>query len=163
MIKRYNFGRLLLCLLVWALGTQVAVAENSVVVGPYEIHHIIIPTTFLNPEIASQYDLVRGKDRALVNVSVVEISPTTEPSTNTETQSTITAQGVHVSITGSSENLLGQRQALQFKQITEGDAIYYLATLRHADEEYHKVTIDVVLPNNQEHTVAFQQQMFWKH
>ena len=113
--------------------------------GEYEAHYIILPTTDLNASIANKYNLPRGKDRALVNVSVLNAS----------------AKPVRVDIDGRSENLLGQRQRLEFNEVVEGEAIYYLAILRHADEEFHRVAIDITLPDGEVAELKFQQQMFW--
>ena len=122
-----------------------AAAEQKMVFGDYEAHYIILPTTDLNASIANKYDLPRAKDRALVNVSVLNKA----------------AKPVRVEIDGRSENLLGQRQRLQFSEVVEGEAIYYLAILRHADEEFHRVAIDITLPDGDPAELRFQQQMFW--
>ncbi len=122
-----------------------AYAEQKRVFGDYEVHYIVLPTTFLKAKVADRYNLPRGRDRALVNVSILDAA----------------GSAVAGQITGSSENLLGQRQQLTFTEVTEGEAIYYLALLRHADEEFHRVAIDVVLPNGETGEIRFQQQMFW--
>ena len=113
--------------------------------GAYEAHYIVLPTMDLSASIASKYGLPRGKDRALVNVSVLD--PEGNP--------------VRVEIDGRSENLLGQRQRLDFEEVVEGPAIYYLALLRHADEEFHRIAITLTLPDGQPAEIKFQQQMFW--
>jgi glycogen debranching enzyme len=126
-------------------GATSARAEQKMTFGEYDVHYIVLPTTFLNTKIANKYDLPRGKDRALVNISVLD------------------AQGVpvKVQVTGSTQNLLGQRQQLSFAEVTEGSAVYYLALLRHADEEFHQLALDVKLPDGKVAELRFQQQMFW--
>jgi len=52
--------------------SPLGVAEQMQRFGQYELHYIVIPTTMLKPEIAAEYDISRGKDRALVNVSVAQ-------------------------------------------------------------------------------------------
>ena len=140
---------LLFCL----VSNQVAVAEQMIRSGEYEVHYIVFPTADLNTSVANKYDLPRGKDRALVNISVLKAPQPDEPATS--------INAVKASVTGSSENLLGQRQTLTFAEITEGAAIYYLAVLRHADEEYHRVAINVTLPNGSVAELKFQQLMYW--
>lgn len=122
------------------------IAEQKVTSGNYEIHYIVIPTTFLRPAIASQYDIPRGKNRALVNVSVL----------------TSGGDPVKAGLTGRTKNLLEQRQSLNFSLVEEGPAIYYLAVLNHADEEYHRIEIVVELPDGNRETIAFQQKMYWE-
>jgi len=68
---------------------------------------------------------------------------------------------VQADVRGSSENLLGQRQNLTFDEVIEGEAIYYLALLRYADEEFQRVALNVVLPNGELAEIKFQQKMYW--
>lgn len=140
--------RLIWAGLLWLLITCLplgAAAEQKMVFGDYEVHYIILPTTDLNASVANKYNLPRAKDRGLVNVSVLDKA----------------AKPVRVDIDGRSENLLGQRQKLEFSEVVEGEAIYYLAILRHADEEFHRVAIDISLPDGELAELRFQQQMFW--
>ena len=76
--------------------------------------------------IAARYDISRGKDRALCNISVIDKN----------------GAGVKAALEGSSQNLLGQRQGLTFTEVVDGEAIYYLATIRHANEEVHRINVD---------------------
>ena len=113
----------------------------------HEVHYIIIPTMFLESEIADQYNVARARNRALINVSIL----------NSDNQA-ITA-----TVIGSSRNLLGQRQSFDFRQVREGDAIYYLAELLHSDEELHRITLDVALATGQQSQIEFNQKMYWKN
>ena len=54
--------------LLATLVSSFSFAEQKVTAGNYEIHYIVIPTTFLRPSIAHQYGLPRGKNKPLVNV-----------------------------------------------------------------------------------------------
>ena len=65
-------------------------------------------------------------------------------------------------LTGRTKNLLEQNQTLNFSLVEEGPAIYYLAVLNHADEEYHRIEIGVELPDGNRETIAFQQKMYWE-
>jgi hypothetical protein len=132
--------------LLIALLPATSYAEQKVTSGAYEIHYIVIPTTFLRPAIASQYNIPRGKNRALVNVSVL----------------TRDGNPVKSALTGRTKNLLEQSQTLNFSLVEEGPAIYYLAVLNHADEEYHRIEIRVELPDGNRETIAFQQKMYWE-
>ena len=136
----------LLCTITLAATSLPSHAEQQMTFGDYQVHYIILPTTDLNAKVASKYNLPRGRDRALVNVSVLDSNGTP----------------VRAAVHGRSENLLGQRQTLSFNEVTEGSAIYYLALLRYADEEFHRVALDVTLPNGEVGELRFQQQMFWE-
>ena len=113
--------------------------------GGLEMHYILIPTTMLKPDIAASYNLTRGKDRALLNISVLE-----------ETGRAITAN-----FSGSTQNLLGQRQDLSFAEGREGEAIYYLAVIRHANEEVHRLQINAENANGKSTELKFSQKLYW--
>ncbi len=136
----------LLVLILSSLLVTPAQAEQKIVFSDYEVHYILLPTTFLKADIADRYNLRRSKDRALVNVSVLDLQ----------------GSPVQAEVRGSSENLLGQRQNLTFDEVIEGEAIYYLALLRYADEEFQRVTLNVVLPNGELAEIKFQQKMYWE-
>ena len=40
--------------------------------GDARLHYIVIPTTTLKPDVAARYNIPRGKDRALCNISVID-------------------------------------------------------------------------------------------
>ena len=128
------------------LGGVTTHAEQKQVFGDYEVHYIILPTVSLNAEVAAKYGLPRGRNRALINISVLNLD----------------GKAVSAAVSGSSANLLGQNQTFEFSEVREGEAIYYLALMRHADEEHHRVAIDVILPNGTTAELRFQQQMFWE-
>lgn len=131
--------------LLW-LGANAAHAQQMQRFGDYELHYIVIPTTMLQPEIAARYGIRRGKDRALCNISVIDSD----------------GAGVRADLTGSSQNLLGQRQGLSFSEVVDGEAIYYLATIRHADEEIHRINIDAsVVGARASTTLKLQQKLYW--
>ena len=140
----YSVSRV--CLLLACVLANTGHAEQKQVFGDYEVHYIVLPTVSLNAQVAAKYDLPRGRNRSLVNISVLNLD----------------GKPVPAQVSGRSVNLLGQSQTLEFSAVREGPAIYYLALLRHANEEYHRVAIDVVLPNNNTAELRFQQQMFWE-
>ena len=47
-------------------------AQQSEMFGPYELHYSVVNTTFLAPEVASTYGIVRATDRAILNLAVRE-------------------------------------------------------------------------------------------
>ena len=133
----------LMLLTLWLPAAQ---AEQKQVFGEYEVHYILLPTLSLNAKIANQYGITRAQDRALVNVSVLDSD----------------GQAVLSQVTGTSTNLLGQPQTLVFDEVREGNAIYYLSLLRHADEEHHRVVLQILLPDGNTAEVRFQQLMYWE-
>ena len=108
-------------------------AEQFQQVGEYEVHYIVIPTLSLRAEIADRYGVTRSDAKALLNVSILRHG----------TQPTAAV------LEGTATNLLGQIQSLQFQEVREGPAIYYLALVRHSDEEMFRFKVDLALPDGQ--------------
>lgn len=121
-------------------------AEQMRRLGDWDVHYVLIPTLFLNSDIASTYRITRGRDRALLNISVIG-----------RDGMPVTAQ-----LNGVSTNLLGQQQPLDFVEITEGSAIYYLAIIKHTDRETLRIKVSVTPPDQIPQLLEFQQQMFWE-
>jgi hypothetical protein len=103
-------------------------AEQKQVLGSWDVHYIALNTTFLTPEVAKQYGIVRSKFNALINISVLDRADKTAQS---------------VILTGEAKNLIGVVKNLTFKEVTEGKAIYYLAVLPFSDLEQYRISIDI--------------------
>jgi hypothetical protein len=103
-------------------------AEQKQVLGSWDVHYIALNSTFLTPEVAKQYGIVRSKFNALINISVLDRQDKTAQS---------------VILTGDAKNLIGVVKKLTFKQVTEGKAIYYLAVLPFSDLEQYRISIDI--------------------
>ena len=91
--------------------------------GDYTVHYNVFNSTDIPAKVAEAYKLVRGKDRALVNISL------------TKTENGSTSLGLPAIVSGVSKNLMQQKQALKFIEINEGDATYYLAPFVFNNEE----------------------------
>ncbi len=118
-------------------------AEQKKSFGVYDAHYIILPTAMLKPEIAAQYGIVRSPTQALVNISLIE------------------RDGLPVvsEVTGDYRNLLEQTQPLTFREVREGEAIYYLATFRYTDRDVLRFTFTVRLPDGSNGVIEHQQRM----
>ena len=103
-------------------------AEQKRELGSWDVHYIALNTTFLTPEVARQYGIVRSKFNALINISVLDRQDKSAQS---------------VILTGEAKNLLGVVKKLNFKQITEGKSIYYLALLPFSDLEQYRITVNI--------------------
>ncbi len=97
-------------------------AENIIKLGDNNVHYIAINSTFLTPEIAKVYGIERSRYNGLVNISVLDNSQANTPAKT-------------VSITGKAKNNVGQLKSLEFVEVNEGQAIYYLAQIHYANEE----------------------------
>ena len=123
----------------------VSLAEQKFVKGNWDIHYIAFPATFIEPEVAKTYQLIRSKYKGIVNISVLD------------NKHKMKAQNSCVS--GTAKNLLGQSQKLNFKKVEEGEAIYYLAVLPFRDQETYRFTIRIQRGNDSQ-TLKFQQKMY---
>jgi hypothetical protein len=106
-----------------------ALAQQSETFGPYELHYSVVNTTFLNPQIAESYGITRGEKRAIVNLAV------------RETLATGGSEGRAMALQGKTWDLI-QNRSLTFKEIREGEAIYYIAEFTFINEEWRFFEID---------------------
>ena len=97
-------------------------AENMKKLGTMNVHYIAIGSTFFTPEIAKVYGITRSRYNGLVNISVLDNTKKGTPAKS-------------VSINGQAKNNVGQFKTLEFKEVKEGDAIYYLAQINYNHEE----------------------------
>ncbi len=104
--------------------------ESYKVFGDYVVHFNAVPTVDLSPEIADEYDIIRSNNRILLNVSMLRSAEI----------------GFGTAVTGTVEataaNLTGQLRTLLTQEITEGEAIYYIAETQIEDGETLIFTID---------------------
>ena len=143
-MKMRRFPTAAACMAILAFAP--ANAEQMQRFGDWEVHYIVLPSGFLKPDVAAGYGLVRGRDRAFINVSVLD--PENRPATAT--------------IRGDITNLLGQRQELTFREIAEGGGVYYLGDIKHSNEEVLRFKIRITPPGESEMLLEFQQKLYWE-
>jgi hypothetical protein len=134
----------LLLTLSLSLLTAAALAEQKQRLGPFDVHYVVVRSTFFSEAIAEKYGIVRGRDRALMNLSILEDD-----------------KPVAVELTGQVTNLLEQRTDLDFREVREGSAIYYLAEMRYTDRETLRFRVAITTPDGIEREHTFQQKMYW--
>ena len=123
-------------------GTNAA-AENSRVFGNYVVHYNAFRSDTLSPEIAKAYELTRRNNRIIVNITVLKKVMGT------------TGKPVPATITGNASNLTGQLKALEFREIKEDTAIYYIAELKVSDGEFLKFKLNIT-PEGEEGPARLQ-------
>lgn len=99
--------------------------------GDYVVHFVAISTDQLTPEVAKTYNIVRSKNRALLNVSILKKAEGT------------TGQPVPGSVAALVANDTGQMKDAKLREIREGDAIYYIADFAVSNAEMLIFTVDV--------------------
>lgn len=135
-------NRLALLLIALCLSLP-ALAERKQSYGDLDVHYIAFNSGFLQPEIAAAAGLVRSKTQGVVNISVLKAGT---PSS--------------ASVSGQVKDLVGRSQPLTFKQVTEGEAIYYLAQFNFTQREVLRFTINVTAADGVARSFDFNQEFF---
>ena len=115
-------------------------------IGDHVVHFSALSTDQLPPEIASAYNIVRSKNRAMLNVSVLRESDSVP---------------VPATVTVKTVNLTGQLKNVTMRRIDEQEAIYYIGVTPIANRETLRFEISVT-PEGVERAseVVFSRQFF---
>lgn len=89
-------------------------------IGNHVIHFSAQSTDQLPPEVARAYNIVRSKNRAMLNVSVLTASDNL---------------AVNADVTVKTVNLTGQLKNVTMRRIVEQEAIYYIGEVAVANRE----------------------------
>ncbi len=131
---------LFLCALCLALP---ALAERKQSFGDLDVHYSAFNSSYLQPQIAAASGLVRSKSQGVVNIAVLQAGKATA-----------------ANVSGSVKNLLGQVTPLQFKQVNEGSAIYYLAQFPFDQQEMLHFSLSVQVGPDPAQSFSFDQEFF---
>jgi len=119
---------------------------TSTDIGDHVVHFSAQSTDQLPPEVARAYNIVRSKNRAMLNVSVLE------EATNNPVAAAVTVKTV---------NLTGQLKSVTMREINEQDAIYYIGEVPVANRETLIFDISVMPDGSDESSdVRFKRQFF---
>ncbi len=124
-----NSTVLLISFFLLAISSYV-LADNSKEYNDHIVYYNAFPTDSLPSQMTKQYGLKRSKNYAMINVSVMEKGagiPT----------------GVKSKVTGHLKNLMGQTRDLEFREIKEGKAVYYIAQIGVQSRELVTFVIDI--------------------
>ncbi len=124
-------------------------AESSKEFGDYMVHYNAFRSDTISPEVAKQYNLARANNRILINIAVLKKVMNT------------TGKPTAARVTGHASNLTGQLKKLEFREIKEGSAIYYLAETKISDGEFLKFDLKI-LPEGEKHAarIRFDKRFF---
>ncbi|UTF59266.1 DUF4426 domain-containing protein [Gilvimarinus sp. DA14] len=107
-------------------------SERSKTFGSYTVHFSVFNSAFVPPAVAEIYQINRARNQVLVNISV------------TQSKDGKTSLGLPAKVSGTAKNLIQQMQTLDFQTISEGEATYYIAPLKHTNEEVYNFAIQVI-------------------
>jgi hypothetical protein len=109
-----------------------------------EVHYVVLNTLFLQEDIAARYGVERGRDHAIVNLSVLDRD----------------GAALAAEVTGSTINLLNQSSPLLFTTKRDGESIYSIASFHYTDRDVLRFALTVNVPGRVPMNVVFQQEMF---
>lgn len=119
-------------------------AEIKKVFGDYEIHYIVLNSTFLEPKVAQAYDLKRSKNLGYVSISVLKNDKNTD-----------LPKAVNADLSLVMSNLIGQKKTIELKRVEESGAIYYLSNFDFDNEDTYNFYLTAT-PENHERTYDFR-------
>jgi len=121
-------------------------AATSADIGDHVVHFSAQSTDQLPPEVARAYNIVRSKNRAMLNVSVLREAD------NSSVQANVTVEAV---------NLTGQLKNVAMRELIEQDAIYYIGDLPVANRETLNFEISITPDGTDTPSlVRFQRQFY---
>lgn len=129
-------------LLALCLSLSATAAERLQKFADLDVHYSAFNSGFLQPEIASAAGIVRGKTQGVLNISVLK-GGKAQPAT----------------IKAQVRNDLGQVRALSFREVREGEAIYYLSQFPFDKETLH-FKVDVQSGGGPLNSFEFDQEFF---
>jgi hypothetical protein len=135
----HRFASLLLCLLL----ALPAFAERKQTFGELDVHYSVFNSSFLQPDVAAAAGLTRSKTVGVLNIAALK-----------------DGKGQAAKVSGTLKNLLGQTNELQFKQVLESGAVYYLAEFPLREREMLTFSINVQVGDGAPHTLTFNQEVF---
>lgn len=104
--------------------------NTSYEIDEHIVYYNVFNSTIIPADVAKTYNLVRGKDRVYVNIALVKKTG---------------GNGIAANISGAHRNLMQQKTPLEFIEIKEATATYYLAPIRFNNEEI--LHIDITASN----------------
>ncbi|MDX9675923.1 DUF4426 domain-containing protein [Pseudomonas zeae] len=130
------------CLSASAIAADVIKGERKETFGDVTVHYNTFNSTFLTPDIAKAAELIRSKNQGVINVSVIK-----------------DGKPLVANVTGTVKDLTSQSVPLNFKQVTEQGAIYYIAQYPVPQQETR--TFEIKVQNGDKiNTINFNQELF---
>jgi len=118
-------------------------------VGDYIIYYNAFNSSFLQPDVAKNYNITRSGLTAVLNVSIHKDGKPTE------------RQATAASVQGKVTNSLSQFTELAFREIKEEQAIYYIADFQFRPEEDTTIEFTIKAPGMaRAETISFKQKFY---
>lgn len=127
--------------------SQSAIAEQFKQIKDLEVHYSAFTSTIIPPEVTRQYKIKRSGYTALINVTILDRSQVGKPA-------------ITGTVKGTAKNLLGTIKSLEFREIKETNAVYYIAELPFVNEEIYTLKIDVSSGLKGSGNITFNQKFY---
>ncbi len=123
----------LLHITLLALLSNLALADAKAfeTFGDHKVVYTVFNSNFIQPDIAKTYGLTRAKNQVLINVALIKSTADGD------------TEGLPAKVSGTVANLMQQQKTLEFFEVQEHNAVYYLAPLRITNEEVLNFDIEV--------------------
>ena len=130
------------CLSASALAADVIKGERQETFGDVTVHYNTFNSTYLQPDIAKAAELIRSKNQGVINVSVIK-----------------DGKPLIASVSGTVKDLTSKSVPLNFRQVTEQGAVYYIA--QYPVEQQETRTFEIKVQNGDKiNTINFNQELF---
>ncbi|MGW8463559.1 DUF4426 domain-containing protein [Pseudomonas sp. GL-B-19] len=130
------------CLSVTAFAADAINPKREQTFGDVKVYYNTFNSTYLTPDIAKTNELIRSKNQGVINVSVIK-----------------EGKPLMASVTGTVKDLTSQSVPLNFRQITDQGAIYYIAQYPVDQPEIRTFDIKVQI-GDKINTINFNQELF---
>jgi hypothetical protein len=120
-----------------------AAAERKQTFADLQVHYSAFNSSYLQPEIAAAAGLIRSKQLGVLNIAVRKAD---QPSA--------------ARVSATVKNLLSRVTTLEFRQISEGDVIYYLAQFPIEQQEMLTFNVTVQVGDGPAQSFSFNQEVF---
>ncbi len=112
------------------------------------IHYQAVNTKLVDADSLQKYGIQVSRNNALINIAVQQKMPDGS------------MKPLAVTLKGDAKNLMQQKTELQFAEVKEGSAIYYLAQLRYTPEQTFHIEIDATLADGRHYQFSFPQTFY---
>ena len=141
-MKRLALFFITACLSAGAMAADVIKPERMETFGDVTVHYNTFNSTFLQPDTAKASELIRSKNQGVINVSVIK-----------------DGKPLMAQVSGTIKDLTSSSVTLNFKQVIEQGAIYYIAQYPVTQQEVRTFEIKV-RTGDKINTINFNQELF---
>ncbi|WP_417696427.1 DUF4426 domain-containing protein [Pseudomonas sp.] len=141
-MKRLALFLITACLSAGAMAADVIKSDRKEVFGDITVHYNTFNSTFLTPDIADAAGLIRDKTQGVINVSVLK-----------------DGKPLKAEVSGTVKDLTSSSVTLNFKEVAEPNATYYIAQYPVKQQETRTFEIKVKT-GDKINTINFNQELF---